>query len=67
MAMTAAGGAAEDGPGAPLATTHEPAAEVHYEGAQCDVDMGKAAEAPEATAATAAGVRPIFLKKSGTR
>jgi len=44
--MTAAGGAAEDGPEAPLATTHGLAAEVLYEGAQCDVDMGNAAEAP---------------------
>ena len=42
--MTAAGGAAEDGPGAPLATTHGPAAEVLYERAQCDVDMGNAAK-----------------------
>jgi len=37
-AMTAASGAAEDGPGVPLATG--PAAEVLYEGAECDVDMG---------------------------
>jgi len=42
-AMTAAGGAAEDGPGAPLATTHGPAVEVLNEGAECDVDMGNAA------------------------
>ena len=54
--MTAAGGAAEDGPGAPLATTHRPAAEVLYEGAEYDVDMVNAAEAPVAEAA--AGVRP---------
>jgi len=58
--MTAAGRAAEDGPGAQLATTHRPAAELHYEGAQCDVDTGNAAEAPEATAAAAAGVQPTF-------
>jgi len=58
--MTAAVGAAEDGPGAPLATTHGPAAEVHYEGAQCDVDIGNAAKAAEATAAAAAGVRPTL-------
>ena len=56
-AMTAAGGAAEDGPGAPLATAHRPAAEVQNEGAQCNVDMGNAAEAPEVTAAAAAEVR----------
>ena len=55
-AMMAAGGAAEDGPGAPLATTHGPAAGVLNERAECDVDMGKAAEAP--VAAAAAGVRP---------
>ena len=52
----ATGGVAEDGPGAPLATTHGPAAEVLHEGAQCDVDMGNAAEASEAAAA--ARVRP---------
>jgi len=52
----ATGGVAEDGPGAPLATTHGPAAEVLHEGAQCDVDMGNAAEASEA--ADAARVRP---------
>ena len=40
-AMTSAGGAAEDGPGAPQATTHGPAAEVLYEGAECDVTMTK--------------------------
>jgi len=57
--MTAAGGAAEDGPGAPPATTHGPAVEVLYERAECDVDMGNAAEASEATAATAAVVRPL--------
>jgi len=57
-AMTAAGGAAEDGPGAPLATTHGPSAEVLYEGEECDVDIGNAAEPLEATAAAAAGVRP---------
>jgi len=56
--MTAAGGAAEDGPGAPLATPHGPAAEVLYGGAECDVDMGHAAEAPAATAAAAVGVQP---------
>ena len=56
--MTAAGGAAEDGPGAPLATTHGPAVEVLNEGAECDVDRGNAAEAPEATAAETAGLRP---------
>jgi len=55
-AITAAGEAAEDGPGAPLATTHGPAAEVLNEGAECDVGMGNAAEAPVAAAAT--GVRP---------
>ena len=54
-AMTAAGGAAVDEPGAPLATTHGPAAEVLYEGAECDVDMGNAAGAP---VAEAMGVRP---------
>ena len=54
--VAAAGGAAEDRPGAPPATTHGPAAEVLYEGAECDVDMGIAAEASAATAA--AGVRP---------
>ena len=47
-AMTAAGGAAEDGPGAPPAITHRQAAEVLYEGVECDVDMGNAAEAPVA-------------------
>ena len=55
-ATTTAGGAAEDGPGAPLATTHGPAAEVLYEGAECDVDMGNVAEAP--VAAAAGEVRP---------
>jgi len=50
-AMTAAGGAAEDGPGAPLAVTHGLAAEVLYEGAECDMDMGNAAEASAVTAA----------------
>ena len=59
-AMTAAGGVAEDGPGAPLAITHGPAAEVLYEGTEYDVDMGNAAEASEATAAAAAGVRPTL-------
>ena len=34
VARMAAGGAAEDGPGAPLATTQGPAAEVLYEGAK---------------------------------
>jgi len=46
----------EDGPGAPLATTHGPSAEVFCEGAECDIDIGNAAEAPAATAAAAAGV-----------
>ena len=55
--MTAAGGAAEDGPGAPLAITHGPAAEVLYEGAECDVDMENTAEAPVAAAAE---VRPAL-------
>jgi len=54
-ARTAAGGAAEDGPGAPLATTHGPSAEVLCDGEGCDVDMGNAAKAP--VAAEAAGVR----------
>ena len=54
-AVMAAGGSAEDCPGAPLATTHGPAAEVLHEGAQCDVDMGNAAEAP--VVAAAAGMR----------
>jgi len=58
--MTAAGGAAEDRPGAPLATAHGPAAEVLCEGAECDVDIGKAAEALEATTAAAAEVRPAL-------
>jgi len=44
-AVMAAGGSAKDCPGAPLATTHGPAAEVLYEGAECDLDMGNAAEA----------------------
>jgi len=44
-------GAAKDGPGTPLAITHGPAAEVLYEGAECDVDMGKAAGAPKVGAA----------------
>ena len=57
-AMTAAGGAAEDGPGAPQATTHGPAAEVLYEEAECDVDMGNEAEAP--VAAATAQVRPTL-------
>ena len=56
--MTAAGGAAEDGPGAPLAITHGPAAEVLYEEAEFDVDMGNAAEAP--VAAATARVRPAL-------
>ena len=60
-AMTTAGGAAEDRPGAPPAITHEPAAEVLYEGAECNVDMRNAAEAPEAVAPAAAGVRPPRL------
>ena len=55
-AMTAAGGAAEDGPGAPPAITHRQAAEVLYEGVECDVDMGNAAEAP--VEAVAGGMRP---------
>jgi len=55
-AMTAAAGAAEDRPGAPLAITHGPAAEVLYEGAECDVYMRNAAKAP--VAAAAAGMRP---------
>jgi len=46
------------GNGAPPATTHGPAAKVLNEGAECDVDMGDAAEAPEATAAAAGGVWP---------
>ena len=54
----AAGGAAEYGPGAPPATTHGSVAEVFYDGAECDVDTGNAAEASAPTAATAAGVRP---------
>ena len=64
-AITAASGAAEDGPGAvedgpgaPPVTTHGPAAEVLYEGAECDVDMGNAAGASATTAAAAARVRP---------
>jgi len=57
-AMTGAGEAAEDGPGAPLVITHGPATEVLIEGAECDVDMGNAVEASAATAAAAAGVRP---------
>ena len=62
-AMTAAGGVAEDGPGAPLAITHGPAAEVLYEGTEYDVDMGNAAEASEATAAAAVGVRPTLPRE----
>jgi len=50
---TAAGAAASPG-----ATTHGPSVEVLCEGAQCNVDMGNAAEAQAATAAAAAGVRP---------
>ena len=57
-AMTGAGEAAEDGPGAPLVITHGPATEVLIEGAECDVDMGNAVEASAATAAAAVGVRP---------
>jgi len=52
--MTAAGGTVEDGP----AITHGLAAEVLYEGEDCDVDMGNATEAP--MAAAAAGVRPTL-------
>ena len=40
-AVMAADGSAEDCPGAPRATTHGPAAEVLYEGAECDVTMTK--------------------------
>ena len=54
-AAAAAGGAAEDGPRALPATTHGPAAELLYEGEECDVDMGAALAA---TAAAAAGVPP---------
>jgi len=57
-ARAVAGGAAEDGPGAPPATTHGPSAEVLCEGAECDVGMGNAAEASEAAAVAAAQVRP---------
>ena len=66
-AITAAGEAAEDGPGAPLATTHGPAAEVLNEGAECDVGMGNAAEAPVAAAATgiAAAKNSRLGKRSG--
>ena len=56
-AAAVAGGAAEDEPGAPPAALHGPAAEVLYEGAEFDVDMGNAAEALAATAAAAARVR----------
>ena len=51
------GGGRSGGDG-PLATTHGSAAEVLYEGAKFDVDMGNAAEALETTAAAAARVRP---------
>jgi len=50
----------------PLAITHGPAAGFLYEGAECDVGMGNAAEAPEATAAAAAGVRPPRPANWGT-
>ena len=49
----------------PLAITHGPAAGFLYEGAECDVDMGNAAEAPEAAAA-AAGARPPRPADLGT-
>jgi len=65
-ARTAAGGAVKDGPGAPLATTHGPAAEVLFEGKGCDVDVGNAAEASEATAAAAVRARPPRLENWGT-
>ena len=51
--LSTAAGAAEQ----PLAPpTHGPAAEALYEGAECDVDMGNAVEAP--MPAAEAGVRP---------
>jgi len=55
-AITATGGAAEDGPGAPLVITHGPVAEVLYDGAEFDVDVGNAAWA--LGAAEAARARP---------
>jgi len=65
-AMTAASRASEDGPEAPPATTHGPAAEMLYEGAECDVDMGNAAEASATTATAAARVRPPRPANWGT-
>jgi len=58
-ARTATGGVAGDRPGASLATTHGPSAEVLCEGGGFDVDMGNAVEASAATAAAGAVVRPL--------
>jgi len=65
-AATVAGGAAEDGLGAPLATTHGPPAKILNEGAGCNADIGNAAEAPVAAAAAAVRVRPPRPANWGT-